>query len=78
MKKKILYLYIIILFASTKILLCTKNVDLIKAVTTKVLDRATGNFYVGLDISSGSSSNAAIVALSRYNGYGNPTGPIVV
>lgn len=77
MKKKILFLSMLF-FANTQKITCSKNVDLIKEVTTKVMDRSTGNLYIGLDASSGSSSDAAIVALSRYNGYGNPTGPTIV
>jgi hypothetical protein len=41
-----------------------------------VLDRATGNFYVGLSNNNGATG--AIMVLPRYNGYGDPTSSIVV
>ncbi|MFC1842163.1 hypothetical protein ACFLYU_00715 [Candidatus Dependentiae bacterium] len=63
------YLCLLLCFIKHEKTLCTKASELPADITTKVLDRATGKLYFGLD----EGAEEAVVAFKRYNGYGNPT-----
>jgi len=79
--KTFIYLFsVIISFLVILRTQCVKVTTIDKAVTAKAYDRATGNLYLGLDIFplTGEETNAAIIKLPRYNGYGNPEFQTVV
>lgn len=67
---KLILLQVLVIINSPNIIFCAKSTYLTEAITTKVLDKATGNLYLGLyspAVSLGSQGDTISVA-QRYYG----------
>ena len=76
-KKNYISIVIALCILGTFNIFTIQTVTLDQSVTTKVLDRATGNLYLGLSEAMDDTA-LAIIRFARYHGYGTPSFQTVV